>query len=325
MNPNCKNILICERFALEALVELKANKNFLVENYSDEKASTADALVIRSKFRITTAQLDKSPNLKLIVTCTSGFDHIDLDETQKRGITVMFTPEANAISAAELAWSLLMAANRHVCAAYREMKAGKWNREPFLSHELHGKTLGIIGLGRIGSRVASFAQAFGMKVLAFDPYQDEAVFQQAQALRVSYEEILKQSDFLSFHVPATFETKNMFSRSQIEYVNPEVIIVNTSRGSAINEDDLADALLDKKIRFAALDVFQKEPLTRESKLNKCQNVILTPHLGAYTEEAFSKASLEAAQRVTEFFELNKTRNTLPLKNDWGSLSFAERV
>ena len=320
-----KNILIGERFALEALVELKKNKNFKIDNYSEEKAATADALIIRSKFKIDNSLLDKTPTLKLIVTCTSGFDHIDLTETQKRNITVMFTPDANAVSAAELTWSLLMAANRKICAAYKETKAGQWNREPFLTHELAHKTLGIVGLGRIGSLVAAFGKAFSMQVLAFDPYQDETVFTQTGAQRVSYEEVLKQSDFLTFHVPATFETKNMFGRSQIEYVNPETVLINTSRGSVIVEDDLAQALQDKKIKFAALDVFNKEPLTRESKLLKCQNVILTPHLGAYTEEAFLKASLEAAARVTDFFENNKTKNTLPLVNDWGSLSFAERA
>lgn len=127
-------ILIGERFALEALVSLRQNKNLSVENYREELAADAEALIIRSKFRIDIALLNKCPKLRLVVTCTSGFDHIDLDETKKRGITVMYTPDANAVSAAELTWSLLMAANRRVCEAYRETRAGNWNREPFLSH-----------------------------------------------------------------------------------------------------------------------------------------------------------------------------------------------
>ncbi|MEQ1723337.1 MAG: hydroxyacid dehydrogenase [Pseudobdellovibrio sp.] len=319
-----KNILICERFALEALVTLKNNKNFNVENYTEEKLATADALIIRSKFKITEDILKKSPNLKLIVTCTSGFDHIDLKATEQNKITVMFTPDANVTSAAELTWTLLMAANRKVAAANKELKSGVWNRDNYLANELAHKTLGIVGLGRIGSKVAKIAKAFSMNVIAFDPYVEPAAFENCEAERVSYEEILKRSDFLSFHVPATKETTNMFNRSHYEYTSPEMILINTSRGSVVVEDDLALALNENKIRFAALDVFQREPLNKESKLLKCQNILLTPHLGAYTEEAFLKASLEAATLVTDFFETNKTRNTLPLINDRRCLSFTER-
>ena len=320
-----KNILICERFAFEAQIKLKQNKNFNIENFSEEKLAATHALIIRSKFKIDEQLLSKTPNLELIVTCTSGFDHINLTQTQKRNICVMFTPDANARAAAELTWSLLMASARHILAAHQDIKSGIWNREPRLGIELANKTIGIVGLGRIGSLVAKFASAFNMEVLAFDPYVDEDAFTNSGATRVSYEEILKQADFLSFHVPATKETQNMFNRSHIEIVHPELILLNTSRGNVVNEDDLIKALQEKKIKFAALDVFNKEPLTKESKLLKCDNVILTPHLGAYTSEAFLKASLEASLRVIDFFENNKTQNTLPLKNDWQSLSFAERT
>jgi D-3-phosphoglycerate dehydrogenase / 2-oxoglutarate reductase len=320
-----KSILICERFALEALVQLKTNKNFKVDNYHEEKLNEANALIIRSKFKITADLLNQAPHLQLIVTCTSGFDHIDLVETEKRNIIVMFTPDANATSAAELTWGLLMAANRKTIEAHKNVKTGNWNREPLLSHELSNKTLGIVGLGRIGQKVAAYGKAFNMKVLAFDPYTEETSFEQTGAERCSYEEILKQSDFLSFHVPATKETKGLFNRSHLEIVSPELIVINTSRGQVIVEDDLALALNEKKIKFAALDVFNREPLSPESKLLKCKNIILSPHIGAFTEEAFLKASLEAAARVTDFFISQKTKNTLPLKNDWGSLSFAERT
>lgn len=319
------SVLICERFAVEALLELKKNKNFLVQSYSADLLSQADALVIRSQFKITSELLEQAKNLKLIVTCTSGFDHINLEETKKRNITVMYTPDANTISAAELTWSLLTSGQRRLSQAYKNIKAGEWRKENLISHELAGRTLGIVGLGRIGSRVTRIAKAFEMNVMAFDPYQNDEVFANLNCPRVSYEEVLKQSDILSFHVPGTFETKNMFSRSQIEYVAPEIMIINTSRGQVINEDDLAQALTENKISFAALDVFNKEPLPRDSKLLKCNNILLTPHIGAYTEEAFLKASLEGAQRVQDFFNMQKVKNTLPLINDWGSLSFAERT
>lgn len=320
-----KSILICERFSLEALVKLKQNKGFLVENFSEEKLSSANGLIIRSKFKITRELLEKAPALEVIITCTSGYDHIDLVETKKRNICVMYTPDANVNSTAELTWGLILSANRKINLAQKEMKAGQWNRELFLANELSGKTLGIVGLGRIGSKVAKIAAAFEMKVLAFDPYQTDQQFTAAGAQRVSYEEVLKGSDVLSFHVPNTFETKNMFGPSQIEYVPPEIIIINASRGSVVNEEAVAEALNEKKIRFAAFDVYAKEPLQRDSKLLKTPNVVLTPHLGAYTEEAFLKASLEACERITQYFLKQKVLNSLPLQNDWGSLSFLERT
>lgn len=319
-----KNILICDRFAIEASIELKKNTHFKVTTQMSE-LPTAHALVIRSKFKVTKEVLDQAPLVEVIVTCTSGYDHIDLKETEKRGITVMYTPDANAVSATEMTWAMILGSRRQLLNAHKEVKAGLWNRDLFVSNELAGQTLGIVGLGRIGSRVAKIAAAFDMTVLAFDPYQTDEQFAGAKAQRVSYEELLKQSDIITFHVPATFETKNMFSRSQIEYVSPDITIINASRGSVVNEDDLIQALNDNKIKCAALDVFAKEPLGRESKLMKSSKVLLTPHLGAYTEEAFLKASLEGSRRLTEYFFNKKTLNTLPLQNDWGSLSFAERT
>lgn len=325
MSADHKTILICDRFAIEASLELKKNKNFYVTTDITNNLPQAHGLIIRSQFKVTKDVLDNCRALEVIVTCTSGYDHIDLKETEKRGITVMYTPEANVVSTAELTWALILGARRRTHLAHKEIKAGHWNREAFVSNELAGQTLGVVGLGRIGSRVARIAAAFEMNVLAFDPYQTDEQFAKANATRVSYEELLKQSDIITFHVPATFETKNMFSRSQIEYVSPELTLVNASRGSVINEDDLGEALNNQKIRFAALDVFAKEPLGRESKLHKNAHVLLTPHLGAYTEEAFKKASLEGAKRISDYFLSKKTLNTLPLQNDWGTLSFAERT
>lgn len=324
-----KNILICAPLATAAQINLKNNKSFNVENYTPEKLSTANALIIRSKFLITSELLAQTPNLELIVTCTSGFDHIDLVETQKKNICVMYTPEANAQSAAELTWALLMASTRHLVTANENVKSGRWSGEVHRGVELANKTLGIVGLGRIGSLVAKFANTFGMKVLAFDPYKGDSAFQIAQAVRASYEEVLRQSEFLSFHVPATKETQNMFNRAQIDCVHPDLILINTSRGCVINEADLIRALKDKKIKFAALDVFNKEPLTVQSQLLQCPNIILTPHIGAYTEESFLKSSLEGSLRITEFFADNKTKNTLPSNlssiEDWQSQSFSERT
>jgi D-3-phosphoglycerate dehydrogenase len=328
MNSVQKKILICDRFSTEAYTYLKKSPNFEVvliksEDHLNEEIASANALVIRSKNKITAALLDAAKKLDVIVTCTSGYDHIDLVETKKRNITVMYTPEANQVAAAELTWGLVLACTRNIVSGHQSIKSGKWTRDPFVGFELSGKTYGVIGLGRIGSRVSKMANAFGMTVLAFDPYQDDDVFEAAGARRASYEELLKQSEIISFHVPATKETKNMFNRTHYDFVHPDTIVINTSRGSVIQEDDLADALSQKKIRAAGLDVFEREPLPSVSKLMKCTNVVMTPHLGAFTEEAFTKASMQGALQVENFFKLNKTENALPLENNWGSLSFQE--
>jgi D-3-phosphoglycerate dehydrogenase / 2-oxoglutarate reductase len=317
-----KNILICDRFTTEALIELKKNKQYNVESYKDELLASAHVLLIRSKFKIDKTILQKATNLQLIITYTSGFDHIDLVATAEKNITVAYTPEANVQAAAEHTWALIGAANRQVVNAYKEIKSGGWKLDRFFSTELCGKTLGVIGLGRIGTKVAQIAKAFGMNVVAFDPYQDIENFNLLNISRSSYEEVLKSADILTFHVPQTNETQNMFGASQIEYVHPETIVINTSRGSVVNEDDLAAALSAGKIKFAALDVFKKEPVTRENKLLKSTNVILTPHIGAYTEEAFNRSSMQAVQLVNQFYLKQTLANTLPLQNNWGSLSFS---
>lgn len=323
-----KKILICDRFAQEAHIKLKTNKSFEVlltqtSEHLQSELPTAHGLLIRSRVKVDGSFLAAAKNLEVIVTCTSGFDHIDLTETKKRNITVMFTPEANQISAAELTWALILSCARHVPQAHKEMKAKNWARDNFAGLELSGKTMGIVGLGRIGSRVAKMAAAFGMQVLAFDPYCEDSAFTDTLAERASYDELLKQADVISFHVPSTKETKHMFNRIQIEMISPTAIIINTSRGSVIHEDDLAEALLENKIKAAGLDVFEREPLDRNSKLLKCNNVILTPHLGAFTEEAFYKASLQGASQIENYFMHQKSENTLPLVNQWGSLSFQE--
>lgn len=319
-----KNVIICERFAVEALAALKKNQLFQVKSYQPEHLATAHVLIIRSKFKIDRALLDSAPQLEVIITCTSGFDHIDLEETKKRSVVVMYTPEANMVSTAEHTWALLLACSRQVVAANRQMKSGEWLRDPFVGMELAGKTLGIVGFGRIGQRVCRIAQAFDMNVISFDPYQQPEVFDRHGVLRLSYDELLRQSDIITYHVPATDETHQMLNRSHFDSLNGEQIIINASRGNVIREEDLVEALQQKKIKTVGLDVFQKEPLPRDSQLLKFQNIVLTPHLGALTNEAFLKASLQAVQQLEDYYLKNQIQNTLPLINDWGSLSFQRK-
>lgn len=305
-------VVITEKFSLEAQVTLKNSGLVEVIKLSspDELVAhlpDANILIIRSRTKITRELLAQAPKLKLIITCTSGFDHIDLQATQERDLHVLHTPEANTQSAAELTWALILNANRNIIESQKQLKAGLWDRELMVGTELYGKTLGIVGLGRIGQKVAHFAQTFGMQVVAFDPYQDDKAFSELNLERSSYEELLKQSDIISFHVPLTQETKNMFNRSHMEYVNKGVVIINTSRGSVVNEDDLVEALDLGTVKMAALDVFAKEPLSRDSKLLRSQKVILTQHIGALTEEAFSKASRSGAALCLEYLKTNATQ------------------
>jgi D-3-phosphoglycerate dehydrogenase len=286
----------------------------------------AHAMLIRSRTRIDEALLQKARNLQVIITATSGFDHIDLAAAEKWGVTVMHTPNANIESAAQLTFALVLACSNNLLVAHKMVKAGDWNRDLLVGMELSSRTYGLVGLGRIGTRVAQLAQAFGMNVVAFDPYQDDEHFEKANVTRLSYEEVLKTADILSFHVPKTLETDNMLNRSHFEYLHRGIILINTSRGSVIHELDLADALERGWIRAVGLDVYEKEPLHRTSKLVTFPNVVLTPHIGANTEDAFYKASHMAAQKLMAFFMDGSTSDSLPPKVPWyGATPFKSEI
>ncbi len=316
-----KKVLITDKFAHEAFLTLSQQPFLQVQrtdkpNLHDADLSQVHGLIIRSRTTIDAAIFERAKKLQVIITATSGFDHIDLDAANKWGVTVMFTPEANVESAAQLTWGLVLACANKIPQAFRALKAGEWNREQAVGFELNRKTYGIVGLGRIGRRVADMANAFGMSVIAYDPYADESVFREAGAERVAYEEILKSSDVLSYHVPKTIETHHMLNRSHFEYIHRGLILINTSRGSVVHEQDLCEALENGWLGAVGLDVFEKEPLPRNSKLLQYNNVIATPHCGANTTEAFAKASEQAALKLIRFFVDSSTSDTLPPKAAW---------
>jgi D-3-phosphoglycerate dehydrogenase len=316
-----KKILISDRFSSDAFLMLSSQpylnvQRALSSDLLKDDLSDVNALVIRSRTVVDENVLSRAKKLQVIVTATSGFDHIDLNACAKWGITVMFTPDANVESAAQLTWSLVLACANKVPLAHRSIKSGEWNREALLGMELHGKTMGIVGLGRIGCRVADMAQTFGMRVVAFDPYIEDGKFVEAGAERVAYEEVLKRSDVLSFHVPKTSETYHMLNRSQFEYIHRGIILINASRGSVVKEMDLIEALEEGFLGAVGLDVFEKEPLPRQSRLLNFNNVVLTPHLGANTAEAFHKASEQAAMKVIRFFVDSSASDVLPPKAAW---------
>ena len=317
-----KKVLITDRFAQDVFLYLQQQPHLEVVRADSPKhlplehVIDAHALIIRSRTPINEELLQKARNLQVIITATSGFDHIDLAATQKWGVTVMHTPSANIESAAQLTLGLILCCANNLIQAHKMMKAGDWNRDSLVGMELNGRTYGVVGLGRIGTRVAQLVQAFGMNVVAFDPYQDEEHFEKHKVTRLAYEEVLKTADILSFHVPKTLETDDMLNRSHFEYIHRGIILINTSRGSVIREQDLCEALEQGWLRAVGLDVYEKEPLPRNSKLLNYQNLVLTPHIGATTEDAFYKASNIAAQKLIEFFLDGSTSDTLPPQVPW---------
>tara|TARA_B110001454_G_scaffold219199_1_gene251769 strand:+ start:72854 stop:73840 length:987 start_codon:yes stop_codon:yes gene_type:complete len=317
-----KKILVCDRFSSESLQMMETQDYFEIIKAdplrlkNNPHLATAEGLLIRSRALITADLLKQAKKLQVVITATSGFDHIDLDATQKWGITAMNTPNANRESAAQLTLTLMLALNQRLLEADRLTRTGLWRQESILGTELAEKTWGIVGLGRIGSRVAELARAFKMNIVAYDPYIADDMFDKYSAKRVSYEDLLKLSDVISFHVPKTKETHKMLSAPQFEYINREVFLVNTSRGTVIDEESLVKALENKWLRGVALDVFEKEPLPRTSKLLLFPEVIMTPHVGAYTEDAFLRASEEAVIKLIHFFRDGTTSDTLPPKSAW---------
>jgi D-3-phosphoglycerate dehydrogenase / 2-oxoglutarate reductase len=322
-------VLVTDRFSTEALAKLKSRSQLQVTQSasflpSADELKDVSALIIRSRTKINEEVLAQAPILKLIVTSTSGFDHIDFAATRKYSVTVMHTPEANAQSAAELTWLLVLACARKFTQAQTQIKKGEWKRDALVGSTLSGKTYGVIGLGRIGSRVARFAKAFGMNVVAFDPYIEPEDFVNAGADRTSFEELLRLADIVSLHVPATPETKKMINFRALEGASPDLILVNTSRGDVVNEPELIKALEQKLIKAVGLDVFASEPLAQSSPLLKMPQVVLSPHIGATTEEAFGASSVEAATKIIDFLENGRSSDVLPPKTSWfshnGSLS-----
>ena len=306
-------ILILESYFINATARLTAGG---CEILNTKDASQAEAILIRSQTRVDDAFLDQHPKVKLIVTATSGFDHINLRATEARNITVAQTPNANAQSTAELTLSLILAAERELFQATKNVRGNKWRQGLNRPHGLEGKLLGIIGLGRVGSRVAAMAQAFGMRVQAHDPYIDEDEFPKKNVERVGLIECLKTSDIVSLHVPLTKETKHLLNNPTFEEMHNDAILINTCRGAVVSENDLMVALDERKIAFAAMDVIEREPPPQGHRLTNHPRLILTPHIGAYTQIAWEKASHEAVDKVLDFKAGKKISDTLPIAAPW---------
>ncbi len=260
-----------------------------------------DAIIVRSATKLTKEVLVKATNLKVIARAGTGYDNIDADECTKRGIVVLITPTGNSNAVSELTLGLMLAFARRIARADATMKAAKWEKNKLEGTELKGKTVGIIGLGRIGTSVARRCKAFEMNVIAYDQYIPQKVAEDlGVSLQTKLEELLIHSDYITIHLPLTNETKNMIAAPQLAMMKKNCVIVNVARGGIVNETDLYNALKEKKIGGACVDVYGKEPATPEQfPFIGLENVVATPHLGASTEEAQIEVSKMAAHAIVQ--------------------------
>jgi D-3-phosphoglycerate dehydrogenase len=258
--------------------------------------ATAEAVLVRSATKVDAEAIAAAPLLKVIARAGVGLDNVDIKAATAAGVMVVNAPTSNIISAAELTVGHIISLARHIPAASGALAEGQWKRSKYTGVELYEKTVGIIGLGRIGALIAARMQAFGTKIIAFDPYITSARAQQLGVVPVTLEELLAQSDFVTIHMPKTAETTGMIGAEQFKLMKPTAFVINVARGGLIDEDDLYDALTAGTIAGAGLDVFVSEPPTG-SKLLGLENLITTPHLGASTDEAQEKAGVSVAKSV----------------------------
>ncbi|MFQ6084351.1 MAG: hydroxyacid dehydrogenase [Candidatus Aminicenantia bacterium] len=298
-----KKILISDAISPKAIDELRKVPDFEVDvktglNEEELVKTIQDyhSIVVRSATKVTSKVIEAANNLELIIRAGIGLDNIDLATAEKKGIKVANTPAATSISVAELTFGLMLGAVRHISIANMSMKAHKWEKKLFSGTELYGKTLGIIGLGRIGKEVAKRALAFGMKVIAYDVIEIETDLDVKQ---VSFEELLFQSDIITIHIPLTKETKYLLSSKEFDLMKEGVILINIARGGVVEEEALLNALNSGKVKAAAIDVWEKEP-SDNFELIDHPNVIATPHLGAAAKEGQERAGLEAVKILKEY-------------------------
>jgi D-3-phosphoglycerate dehydrogenase len=276
-----------------------------------EEIRDADALVVRSATKVTSQLLAKAERLRVIGRAGTGVDNVDLDAATAKGVVVMNTPGGNAVSVAEHTMALLLALARRIPHADALMKQGRWEKKKLEGMELRGKTLGLIGLGQIGSDVARLAKAFEMEIIAYDPYVSSLLAGELDVKLVSLEEVLKSADFISLHASATPETRHLINARTLALAQPGVRIVNCARGDLINEADLLAALECGLVAGAALDVFEVEP-PKDSKLVSHPGVIATPHIAGSTEEAQEIVGIRIAEQVRDFLISGVARNAVNL-------------
>lgn len=309
-------ILICDGMDESGLALLRSAEGIEVaapDQLSAEEIKEVlpyyDAMIVRSRTKVTPDLLENATRLKVIGRAGTGVDNIDVQAASSKGILVMNTPGANAMAAAEHTMALMFSLARHIPQATQSMREGRWDKKKFIGTELYHQTLGVIGLGKIGSIVADRALAMKMDVIGYDPY----IIPEAVAILgvecVPLDELLARSDFITIHTPLTNETRNVISREALSKVKPGVRIINCARGGLIDEEALYEALLDGRVAGAALDVFAQEP-PKESPLLKLDNVIFTPHLGASSLQAQANVARAIASQILDYLKFGIIRNAI---------------
>ena len=313
-------VLVCDPISTKGIALLQQRPEFQVtvlpKRLSEAEllplVSDVAAMVVRSETKVTRKVLEAAAQLRVVGRAGVGVDNIDVEAATQRGVVVMNTPGGNTISTAELAFAMLLGLARKLPQAHGSMAAGKWDRKQFQGAEVFGKTLGVLGVGRIGSEVAKRALAFGMKVLAYDPFLTEA---RAKALGVEsldLDDVYRDADFITVHMPVTDQTRGMLNAEAFSKMKPKVCIVNCARGEIIVENDLLAALDSGKVAAAALDVYSTEPLPEGHPFRKHAGITLTPHLGASTQEAQEKCGIEVAEVIAGYLLTGEVRNAVNL-------------
>ena len=295
-------VLICDKTEKEAIERMRTAgiEVDVRDDISAEELTTLlpayDGMVVRSRTKVRAPLIDAAKNLKVVMRGGVGLDNIDADYARSKGITVLNTPAASSASVAELTIGYIFALARHLVQASASMRAGEWEKKKFEGREINGKTLGILGYGRIGKEVGYRAQALGMRTLVYDPH----ITNLDEGQEVTLDELLAVSDYITFHLPHNAESHNMIGAAQFAKMKTGVFIVNCARGGIVDEQALYDAIVSGKVAGAALDVFAQEPLV-DNKLFTLEQVIGSPHIGASTVEALSRVGSEVADKLIEFY------------------------
>jgi D-3-phosphoglycerate dehydrogenase len=303
-NISTKGIEILKKAGLDVDVKTGMKPDELMAVIGDYHG-----LVVRSATKVTSKIIDAASNLKVIGRAGSGLDNVDVTAATKKGIVVMNAPGGNTITTAEHSFALMCSMARQIPQATASMKEGKWEKKRFMGVELFNKTLGVIGIGNIGSQVARRAQAFAMNVIAYDPFLSGDKAKEMGVEKVDLYELFRRSDFITIHTPITSETRNMINKETLRIMKNGVRIINCARGGIINEKDLYDALLEGKVAGAALDVFEKEP-PENNPLLSLDSVVSTPHLGAATKEAQENVAITIAEQIADYLVQGTIRNAV---------------
>lgn len=293
----------------ERAIEILKNAGLEVvyEEYPDQEklkelVKDVSAIIVRSKPKVTKEIIDAAPSLKVIARAGVGLDNIDVEYAKSKGIEIVNAPAASSRSVAELAIALIFNVARKVAFADRKMREGVWAKKQCMGFELEGKTLGVVGFGRIGYNVAKIAKAIGMNILLYDVYKNEERAREVDGKFVELEELLKNSDVVTIHVPLLESTYHLINEEKLKLMKPTAILINTSRGPIVDTNALVKALQEGWIAGAGLDVFEEEPLPKDHPLTKLDNVVLTPHIGASTVEAQERAGIEVAEKVVKILK-----------------------